>query len=175
MAELPRCSRKLRREWQHLQNSRPGHRASAYQGHTYTAFAIAFLTVLFCSKIMAGPTQKWPALSDITNTGTLIDYTMQKLTSTYMPSSLPTVCKQMLWMRLNVRGYKGTPGRSNVELEWLMNKDKKQIGSNVNIEHEKRRNQAILPTLSKHQVQWQVCKDKVDCRPVTQFIWSIKH
>ena len=34
----------------------------------------------------------------------------------------------------------------------------------------KKRNQAILPTLSKHQVQWQVCKDKVDCRPVTQFI-----
>ena len=91
MAELPRCSRKLRWEWRHLQNSRPGHRASAYQGHTYTAFAIAFLTVLFCSKVMAGPTQKWPALSDITNTGTLIDYTMQKLTSTYMPSSLPTV------------------------------------------------------------------------------------
>ena len=68
-------------------------RASAYQGHTYTAFAIALLAVLFCSKGMAGLTQKRPALSDITNTGTLIDYTMQKLTSTYMPSSLPTVCK----------------------------------------------------------------------------------
>ena len=80
-------------------------RASAYQGHTYTAFAIA------------GLPQKRPALSDITNTSTLIDYTMQKLTSTYMPSSLPTMCKQMLWTRMNIRGYKGMPGGSNVELK----------------------------------------------------------